>query len=429
MRHVTSYFSTTVQYAAPLTFNQFIRAYDGRRRTLYQDAYDSLLVRPLTAKDAQLNYFVKIEKGKRDAVPRGINPRDPRYHVSLGPYIKRIEKIVYAMINQLFGYTVVFKGLNAEQRGQLMYQHWCEFADPVAISLDASRFDQHTSDKALKWEHSIYQMFFPHDKRLKWLLKLQINNKGFARCPDGFAKFKKKGGRMSGDMNTSLGNVLIMCCMVFAFLNKIPIKKHRLANDGDDCVVILERSDLDKFRRYLKPYFRNMGYNMTVEEPVYNIEQIDFCQCNPIWTPQGYLMVRNIHRALAKDCISIKPLDNVKVAKRWLAAVGEAGLSLTGGIPIWQDFYLKLYNTAGGAKPLKNDPTLNAGFFKYFSENMKRVHDSVHPRTRLSFYTATNIPPDAQIAFENMYTKSLIDVKILSSIISPLVPDWLGYHT
>jgi hypothetical protein len=190
-------FNKRVHTVSPLTKKQFLGAYDGRRRTIYEKAFDSLHGSPLVKKDSILKYFLKVEKtnftAKSDPVPRGISPRNPRYHVSLGVFIKRIEHEVYNIVADIFGATTIAKGLNAQQRGDLMLSHWKTFTDPVAVGLDASRFDQHVSAEMLKVEHSFYKKFFQNNKELDRLLRWQVLNHGLARVNDGVVKFMVKG--------------------------------------------------------------------------------------------------------------------------------------------------------------------------------------------------------------------------------------------
>lgn len=408
MGPVNEWFTRKHRYASPLSKEQFLQNYDGRRRCIYEKAFDSLNLQPLKRKDSYLSTFVKVEKtnftAKPDAVPRAINPRTPRYHVSLGVYIKRIEHSIYKTIDLLFNSRTIMKGLNAQNRGKVISEHWASFRRPVAIGLDASRFDQHISRSALLWEHSIYKMYFPNNKILKKLLEWQVQNKGFAYCEDGKLKYNLSGGRMSGDMNTALGNCLIMSSLVYCYAKSKNIKI-KLVNDGDDCVVFLEQSDLQNFNLGLDVWFKNMGFTMTVENPVYQIEHIEFCQSNPIFTPKGYIMVRNVHKAMTKDTISIKPLNSIGILRKWTAAVGEGGLSLTGQIPVWQSFYKRVYDISEGSKPLTGDPTQETGM-KILAKGMKRAYGYVHPQTRASFYYATGILPDLQVSLEKEIERS-----------------------
>lgn len=403
-------FAKYVKPASPLRKEEFLRAYVGRRRTVYAAAFESLKRKSLTLWDSFCSFFVKCEKVNRtkkpDSVPRGISPRNPRYHVMLGPYIKRIEKKIYNIIANVFGAKTVFKGLNAADRGKHMRNHWESFVDPVAIGLDASRFDQHVSIQALKFEHSFYKMFFPNDRVLSNLLKMQCNNTLFANCKDGRAKLKLIGARMSGDMNTALGNCLLMSCMVHTYLSS-RCSKFRLANDGDDCVVFIERSELSKLND-LSPWFKQLGFDMKIEPAVDVFEQIEFCQSQPVWTPQGWLMVRKISDSIPKDSLSLKPLDNRKVFLKWMKAVGEGGLALTGGIPILQDLY-SCYNRIAGEVKALQDPTLETGL-KMLGKGMKRVYaPKIHPMTRVSFWRAFGIPISKQLCYERILQETVFD--------------------
>lgn len=410
-KHVQAYcakftdaFNKRVQTVSPLTNAQFVGAYVGRRRTVYEKAIESLHGNPLVKKDSILKYFLKVEKtnftAKSDPVPRGISPRDPRYHVSLGPFIKRIEHEVYNIVADIFGATTIAKGLNAQQRGNLLLEHWRHFTDPVAVGLDASRFDQHVSQAMLKKEHSFYMKFFPNNKRLKRLLNWQLENHGKARFTDGVAKFKVKGTRASGDMNTALGNCLLMCMNVYSYMYSIGMvtSMYRLINDGDDCVLIMERRHLNKLVTLSESFFK-LGFNMKVEDPVFTFEKIVFCQAQPILTPEGAILVRQVHVSLSKDCMSVKPLDSPGIFRKWTAAVGKGGMSLTGGIPILQDFYQSFIRSSEGSRPLRNDPSQETGLEK-LSSGMKRCYSDVATITRVSFWRAFDIEPAKQEAIE-----------------------------
>jgi hypothetical protein len=403
-----SAFRRHVQYTAPYSKEQFLGTFDGRRRAMYEKAFESLARRPLRLSDSFVDFFVKCEKTiKWLSAPRGISPRSKRYNCSLGPFVKRIEKKIYKIIGKVYGATTVFKGLNARASASALRAHWDHFNDPVAVGLDASRFDQHVSQPALRYEHTFYKLFYLDSKLLAKLLRWQEINSGYARTKQGTVKFKVKGKRMSGDCNTGLGNCLISCALFYTYAKSVGLVKFRFANNGDDCVVILERKDLHRLNT-LYNWFMRYGFDMKVEKPVDVFEQIDFCQTRPVWTPEGWIMVRNVPTSIAKDCLSLKPLDNFKIFKRWCTSVGQCGMSLTGGIPIVQEFYQALIRSGEGAKPLVGELTLETGFAR-LAIGMDRRYQEIHPMTRASFWRAFGITPDKQIAFEQDYHKLAID--------------------
>jgi hypothetical protein len=270
----------------------------------------------------------------------------------------------------------------------------------VAIGFDASRFDQHVSEEALEFEHSIYQSFYPGDRYLRKMLKWTRNQTGYARADNGYCKYTVKGMRASGHPHTALGNCTLMASMMYCWANKVEVKMS-LVNDGDDCVAIMEQCDMVKFLEGCGDWFMNMGFHMKVEKPVYVLEHIEFCQSHPVFDGNEYIMVRDPRIAMAKDAMSVTHLQNNKTFERWMSAVGQGGMSLTGGIPVWQNFYATFVRSCNGANPLE-DPTLRTGM-KMLGKGMFRKYCEPTAEARLSFYLAFDIPPDAQIAIENYH--------------------------
>jgi hypothetical protein len=211
---------------------------------------------------------------------------------------------------------------------------------------------------------------------------------------------------MSGDMNTGSGNCLQMTALAYAYAEHVGVKI-KLANNGDDCVVFMEAHDVEKFVSGLDKWFLEMGFNMAVETPVYEFEQIEFCQSRPVFDGTEYTMVRNL-RAFVKDSCVMVPIDSDHTMKAWLGAVGDAGMSLTGGVPIWQDFY-SLYQRSAGALSSKRRQFgfLNQAAFEtgmaMAAKGMARTYSPPTPAARYSFWLAFGISPDHQIELEKYY--------------------------
>jgi len=362
--------------------------------------------------DADVKVFPKSEKTtKEDTAARVISMRGERFNIEVGRYLRPIEEKIFEAIGSLFDHRTVFKGMNAVDQAKLMREKWDMFTNPVAVGLDASRFDQHVSREALVWEHSIYKECFKgtrHREQLGKILNLQLKNHCKGYTEDGSISYVVDGVRMSGDMNTSLGACLIMSCMIWTYAKSLGIRV-QLANNGDDCVVFMESSMLDKFTRGLSKWFRDMGFTMKVEDPCYQFEEIEFCQTHPIWVVSGhsdYIMVRDPFKGIAKDTACLHPWTTEKMFRGWLDAVGTGGLSLTGGVPIFQDFY-KMYQLHG--KYWKGAWSDFSWGRRSLMQGVKREYSDIHPRTRASFYWAFGITPDAQIVIEKYYRECKID--------------------
>lgn len=406
---------------APLTRRQFVDTFQGRKKAIYERALLTLLQGRVAKELAKVKCFVKYEKtlaGNKPKIPRVVSPRTTEYNIEVGRYLRKIEKPLYRILGQLFGHPTVIKGYNAAVSAKIIYEKWCMFKNPVAVGLDASRFDQHVSREALMFEHELYVRCFPqkkHGKQLARLLSWQLTNKCVGYCPDGKLKYQTDGGRMSGDMNTGLGNCILMCSMIWAYADWLGIKL-QLANNGDDCTVIFEREHLDLFMARIDEYFLTLGFTMTVEKPVYIFEQIEFCQTHPVFLgpePNDYVMVRVPQTALAKDTACLKNWTSSKTHRGWLHAVGTGGISMTGGIPIFQDFYQKYIDN--GVLWKKIEQVQSWGVRK-LGENMHLCYKKPTALTRESFYYAFGITPDEQICIEDFYRNVKMSIDVLLEV-------------
>lgn len=398
----------------PMTTEQFALSYQAQKQRRYLAASQSLLVKPYSVKDSYVKVFLKFEKynfkpGKK-IVPRVISPRGDRYTVALGRYIKPIEKEIYKIFNtKLFDLPVILKCYNQDQRGHIIHQKWERFHNPCAISIDAKRFDQHVSKDALLFEHRIYKLFYPRSKEFSMLLGHQLNNKHFCNMPDGFIKYFTQAGRKSGDVTTALGNCLISSASLHYLLQASGVH-FEFVNDGDDSVIICDSKDEPTLRAMIPTFFLRLGFTMDVEPTVYELEQVKFCQSQPIFDGHKYIMIRDPRISLTKDCLSLKPLDNKKVSKMWLSSVGQCGLSLTAGIPVVQAFYNCLIRASDGAKMLR-DPTMD-DWYHYVGKGLKRTDQTICPKTRFSFWLAFGVCPEEQIAIEQFYNCTTIDTDV-----------------
>jgi len=395
------------------SYQQVLDTYTGRRRTIYENALAKIAQIGLERSDAHSIAFVKMELVNPAKAPRCIQPRKPAYNLALGRYIKAVEHKLYRAVARVFGDgPTVMKGYNVSEIGSIVRGKWRSFNDPVAVGLDATKFDMHVSSEALAWEHDVYLSLFNHDKTLEKLLSWQMNNKGRGYCKDGSLRYHVKGKRFSGDMNTGLGNCLLMCAMVHAWAYEARCNI-KLLNNGDDCVVMMERKDYCRFIEGLDGWFLEMGFRMVAEPPVYKLHQIEFCQMHPIEIGDECRMVRNIPVMLRKDSLTVHPLTNRKHRAKWLTAVGTCGLWLVGGVPIVQDFY-QCYQRIGcnAASNMVGDPTFATGM-RLMARGMREQYTQPDPWTRVQVYEAWGITPDEQVALEQYYQCYQLDDSVV----------------
>lgn len=415
MTRVGDALAAWVPYCARMDLDAFVAASPSFKRAIYESAKEEYLRRGFRRGDSVVKSFVKFEKlnftVKKDPVPRVIQPRTPLYNLLVGSWIRPLEPKVYKALEQLWNGPAVMKGLNACGVAQEIASAWFGFADPVAITADAVRFDQHVSSEALRWEHSVYCRVFP-DQEFAALLRMQLVNKGRCYTDTHKIKYEVDGCRMSGDMNTGLGNCLLMCALVYQFCvecgmavagsrherdrHDMPRVHARIINNGDDFTLITERRFLRAVQGRMHAWFLDFGFNLEVEEPVYELEQIEFCQAHPVWCADGWRMVRNLD-ALTKDTLCLR-IGNE--AEMWMAAVGNCGHALAGCVPIYNSYY-KIYRTVQARLLRRFVAFEDMGMYR-----MARGMNGDLPVTdacRASFYAAFGITPEDQLSLEAQY--------------------------
>jgi len=383
------------------TLEQVRDSYTGSQFTRYSKAYDSLALEPLSKRDARVSTFVKCEKinfsAKADPAPRVIQPRDPRFNLSFGKWIKPMEHKIYRQLGKLYKYPCVAKGFDMFQMGDIMAKKWGEFRNPCGVGLDASRFDQHCSVQALQWTHSVYKRF-NNDPDFARHLDMLLVNRGHGSCKDGYVKYQVEGRRMSGDMDTALGNCVLMVGMTYSLCRLLNIR-HEVMDNGDDIVVIMERTDEARFRSHVADWYTDLGFKMKVEDTVYDLEKVEFCQMRPVFDGVRWRMVRNIN-SLAKDLVCC---TNVRQIDSWIKAVGTGGYSLTKGIPVQSTFHQWL-SGFGSRSKVSNWKAFQSHWTKAFGAKFDYgVAEEISPEARNSFERAFDVSVGQQIALEAMY--------------------------
>jgi len=407
------YIKRHAMFLGPLTHTQFIEKYagDARKQARYRDASASLARQPVCRQDAEIKTFTKAEKtnftAKCDPAPRVISPRDTRFNLALGVYIKPIEGVLYKVLNDMFGGPTVMKGMNMSEVGECVADAWNCFSHPVAVGGDAKRFDQHTGPEALKFEARIYQRFFTGQDLEEIRRLLQWQRKSVCRgfVPEGSVKFDFD-IRASGDMNTGLGTCLIACSTLYSYCQLVDLNC-RLIDNGDDFVVICEQADLHKLDG-LHDFCLKLGYFMVMEDPVFELEKMEFCQTHPVWDGEGYRMVRNYPSAIGKDMVSVLPLTDTKSWSKWANDVGQCGMALNSGIPILQSFYECLGRSGSGSFGLHPWSRYSGSFLA--SRGMDASKRKISQRARYSFYLAFDVSPAEQEHIEEYYERHDYDL-------------------
>lgn len=271
------------------------------------------------------------------------------------------------------------------------------------MGMDASRFDQHVSVQALEFEHSLYNSVFRNGK-LEMLLNMQLYNTGYANASDGYFKYRTVGSRMSGDMNTSLGNKILMCTMAKSYLDHIG-GSIEFVNNGDDCLMIMDKGDLHRLTN-LKEYFSEFGFNIVCEPPVYEFEHIEFCQSKPLFASDKYRMVRNLKTCLSKDLSCVNLGHNVDEYRAWLYDVGCCGAAVAADVPVFGAFY-NMMKRMGREGNYSHKANRDYMWYHTASKDVTiNSSNTITPEARLSFFISYDICPELQQELENSFNSA-----------------------
>ncbi|APG76520.1 hypothetical protein 2 [Hubei tombus-like virus 12] len=333
----------------PLSLEQSLASFKGSKLKLYQRAYDSLLITPLNQRDGRVKAFVKAEKfdptEKVNPDPRMIQARDPRYNLHLAQYLRPLEHECYSL--RRHGAPAIAKCFNPVQRANAIMQKWNMFENPVCFSLDCSRWDKHVHRKVLDVEHEFYQRWYPGEVQLETLLGMQKVN--ICTTSNG-VKYTVDGGRMSGDMNTALGNVTLMCGMIYGAMKTFDNCHFEWLDDGDDCLVFVEQHDLARVAADLPRLFLEYGQELKIENIAMNPQDIVFCQSKLTYNGQFWTMARNWRKVLSQSCCGTKHWNDPNMVPGMFGLIGDCEMALHRGIPILQAFAQRLRDLSGGRR-------------------------------------------------------------------------------
>lgn len=405
--------------AAPL--HEMPNRYSGMKKQRYLQALADYLSWGIDKTHSYLKFFVKCERfdpqAKVDPDPRAIQFRGARFAVAVAQFLHPIESYIYTSSWGSAGVTKsrnIAKGLNSVARAELLAFKLESFIQPVIVSLDASRFDKHVSQELLRIEHSLYLASNP-DPFFAQLLSWQLVNTGFSNLG---LKYKVRGRRMSGDMNTAVGNCLIMLLMLIAYALSIGLSKWDCLDDGDDCLLIVEKEQLGLILSTVKGKFLSYGMVMKIEHVADSLPEVLFCRSHPVeYMPGRWKFVRDYRDVLSKAATGTKHWDSITYRLRVINAVGLCELILGLGVPVLQSFALMLLrNVPAGAYDLDLAPCGMAARanrdLKMLGLSLKQLKPvPVQWCARESFATAFGLAPEEQIRLERKFADLTFDAK------------------
>lgn len=444
------------QDLAVVSLETSILQFPQRRRKRYAAALVEFLSRGWIPKDATISAFVKMEKLQillKNGDPRMIQTRHPVFHLVFSQMTKPVEHALMHLKDPVTGGVMIAKGLNLNQRAQVLKDLWVARINPVAISLDLSRWDMHVQVPLLQEVFKVYTTHNPCPL-IRLLMENLLNNKCWTN--QGI-RYQVEGGVMSGDMTTALGNCLAVVAIVLTFRKNIfdlvttgscdllealqlrtgdPVHAEicdqlkevprgtltedwlTLLDDGDDHVLIVERQDAHLAKTFLPVWWRLMGHSLKVEGEAEALELVEFCQHRPFDGSQ-LVMVPNPRKVLAKSLMVtgaklMNPLP-------YLRTVCLARFILHNGIPVLGPFFHRQWELLGPGLMMDFDGSefqhCNMGLY----QQMQRLGErrGIIPPTqtpteedRYLFWKMWDITPHHQLLLESLDCITDLQVKL-----------------
>lgn len=207
-----------------------------------------------------------------------IQARHQTFNIEYGRYIKKIEE----SLTKHPKYGVHFGKGNYDQIAAKITKLAVKY--PYYTELDHKEFDAHVTPEMLSLTHLYYQNVYrcgEIKKSIRQLAKQTINNKCKTRDGD---RWFVRGTRMSGDVDTSLGNSLINYAIIKELISRLGLKGTVIVN-GDDCIIFTNKPvDINQALQIL------LEFNMESKIPkpsTKNINTVEFCRTKLVIRDDG----------------------------------------------------------------------------------------------------------------------------------------------
>lgn len=388
------------------------------KRASYLFAVDTLSLRPLCAKDTNITLMTKREKidpgAKVDPDPRAIMYRNKRFTVSALTYIHSQEEYTFRRNHKNgsegpFGW-VYAKYLDAEGRADAIRAK-CRYMDTrgpwVCFKTDQSRYDMHLLrhiDKASSGRRlksmagkrpdfgTIYPAFYENEDRIRSKNGLFV---------------KGKCGRKSGDSLTSWGNSTASVDMEESFMWAAGFDQAdwTLFDDGDDMLTWVLLKDVDRFLPIVD-YYRDLGFDVKIEDRTSSIEKIVFCQAQPVNLGNKWRMIRNPYRVMSRGTTILYNANQASNRRDHCFSTGMCELALGCGVPVLQEYALALIRNSPGGRVVQRH------MVDYEIRRVRLSDAKAQPITqeaRFSFSRAFGIPPSDQLQMEDQLRRWYFD--------------------
>lgn len=387
---------TSIGEVRMLSWRAMLASRPPSRRRRYAFGVRQVIERGHWKSDARVECMLKLEFSPTSKLElredRCIQYRTLAYNAQLARYLVPIE-------HRLYGHPIIIgscrlwvvKGMSPAHRACLVDHLWRSYGRPYCLMADHSRFDRSVTQAHLAVEHSIYNACY-RDRRLAELLREQLLNRGAVtdrRTKEARLRYVAAGKRMSGDVNTALGNCLINAVVLCTYACGV---NSDVVIDGDDSLIITDRwLNAGGLRAHCEAW----GFCAEVEV-ARRRTAIEFCQCKLLPTTDGPQFVRNPRKVIDLLQISCRRLKQEEIDHIFQAKV-MAVLGTVLNIPVLTPIAWALWR----GQPRFESHADRSYFEAVFCCWQGEPH--ITPETRSAFASAFNISPDEQLLIEEKF--------------------------
>jgi hypothetical protein len=189
----------------------------------------------------------------------------------------------------------------------------------------------------------------------------------------------------------------MMVAMLLGTLKELQLEHFDVLDDGDDCLVIVERREEYKLQQ-LPHMFTQLGHKLTLEGKATKLEDVVFCQGKICIRGDGRpIFVQNPLKVLSQAFCSHR--KEVVGSMAMLRAMAYANAILYRGVPILGPYFEKCMESLGAGRRAQIDEVE-----QQLSFQVKRLEaaptNEISPEARMSFQVSWGIEPEEQIEFE-----------------------------
>nr|QTJ63593.1 RNA-dependent RNA polymerase [Hymenopteran tombus-related virus] len=302
----------------PWSMDEFINSMDDPSKRKFYTSIKLGLEQGRTV-SALITPFTKLEKMSTSKYrpPRLIQARHPSFNMAYGCYIKPLERSLKSDIH--FGkgtYDQIGAKISKLAR---RYKYYTEG--------DHITFDAHVTPEMLRLCHRFYARCYQQDSGLLRLSRKTIRNRAISRNGE---RYSVNGTRMSGDVDTSLGNSLINYYIIMEVIHRLGIDGDAIVN-GDDFIIFTNSPIPTEPAKLL---FRHYNMDTKLVASTDNIHHVEFCRTKLFYHPDDHpTMAFDYNRLINIYGASYKLLPHKKYLL-YLEAVQHANYCINLNSPV-----------------------------------------------------------------------------------------------